>query len=60
MAIIRLADVAVRKFGLGLRPDPSIMLVNSPEAAYLGADEIMLAELEVMIEDCALSPGGSP
>jgi type IV pilus assembly protein PilB len=60
MAIIRLADVAVRKFGLGLRPDPSIMLVNSPEAAYLGADEIMLAELEVMIEDCALSPGGLP
>jgi putative nucleotidyltransferase with HDIG domain len=60
MAMIRLADVAMRKFGLGLRPDPSIMLVNSPEAAYLGADEIMLAELEVMIEDCALSPGGLP
>ncbi|MFZ0963556.1 MAG: HDOD domain-containing protein [Terriglobia bacterium] len=56
MAIIRLSDVAVRKFGLSLRPDPSIVLVNSPEAAYLGVDEIMLAELEVMLEDCELSP----
>lgn len=56
MAVIRLADLAVNKLGLGLRADPSVALANSPEAACLDADDIMLAELEVMLEDCMPSP----
>jgi HD-like signal output (HDOD) protein len=55
MVMIRLADLAVRKLGLGLLADPSLALANSPEAACLDADEIMFAELEIMLEDCTLS-----
>jgi len=56
MAIVRLADLAVRKLGLSLRADPSLVLATTCEAACLDADEIMLAELEVMLEDSMLSP----
>jgi len=55
MAMVRLADLAVRKLGLSLYSDPSIVLSTTLEAAHLGADEIMVAELEIMLEDCALS-----
>lgn len=55
MAMVRFSDLAVRKLGLGLYPDPSLVLASSPEAAYIGADEITIAELEVMLEDCTLA-----
>jgi hypothetical protein len=31
--------------------DPSIVLISTPEAAALRAKEVVLAELEVMLED---------
>ncbi len=51
MAMIRLSDLAVRKLGLGLRPDPSLVLAATCEAGCLNVDEVTLAELEVMLED---------
>ena len=51
MAMIRLSDLAARKLGLSLRPDASILLAATSEAACLGVDDIVLAELEVMLED---------
>jgi hypothetical protein len=55
MAIVRLADLSVRKLGLGIHPDPSLVLATTAEAACLDVNEIMLAELEVMIEDNVLA-----
>lgn len=51
LAIVRLVDVACRKVGISLRHDPSIVLAAEPEAQILGAKEVMLAELEIMLED---------
>jgi putative nucleotidyltransferase with HDIG domain len=56
MAIVRLADLAVRKLGLSLHPDTSLMLATTLEAANLGADEITVAELEIMLEDYSRAP----
>jgi len=51
LAIVRLANEGSRKLGLGLDPDPSLILSATPEASLLKVSEILLAELEVMIED---------
>jgi HD-like signal output (HDOD) protein len=55
MAMVRLSDLALRKLGLSMHSDGSLVLATTPEAAFLGADEIMVAEFEVMTEDCVLS-----
>jgi hypothetical protein len=51
LTIVRLANEGSRKLGLGLDPDPSLILSATPEASLLKVSEILLAELEVMIED---------
>jgi HD-like signal output (HDOD) protein len=51
LAIVRLANEGSRKLGLGLDPDTSLILAATPEASLLKVSEILLAELEVMIED---------
>lgn len=51
LSIVRLVDNTCRKIGLGLHHDPTIVLVATFEAQVLGIKEIMLAELEIMLED---------
>lgn len=51
LIIVRLANLACKKAGKDLIPDPSISLLAAPEAHCLGLKEITLAELEILIED---------
>jgi len=51
LAIVRLANEGSRKLGLGLDPNPSLVLAATPEASLLKVSEVVLAELEVMLED---------
>jgi putative nucleotidyltransferase with HDIG domain len=51
LAIVRLVNQTCRKIGVHSSPDPSLVLFAAPEAQMLGAREITLAELEIVIED---------
>jgi hypothetical protein len=51
LVIVRLADLACIKTGKSLTPDPDALLFSAPEANCLGAKEITLAELEIVVED---------
>lgn len=54
LLIVRLVDMACHKVGIGLYHDPSIVLATTSEAQSLGAKEVVLAELEIMLEDAIL------
>lgn len=58
LVTVRLANQAGAKMGISLEPNPSLILSALPEAQTLNANDILLAELEIMMEDC-LSPAGS-
>lgn len=49
--IVRVVDQAARKLGYALHHDPAIELLACPEAPMLGLSEIVLAELEILLED---------
>ncbi|MCC6990338.1 MAG: HDOD domain-containing protein [Acidobacteria bacterium] len=51
LQIVRLANHACNKVGIGLRPQPEIVLGAGREAATLGMSEIAIAELEIILED---------
>jgi HD-like signal output (HDOD) protein len=51
LLLVRLVDMACRKLGIGLHHDPTIVLATTAEAQLLGAKEVVLAELEIMLED---------
>lgn len=51
LLIVRLVDMACKKVGIGLHHAPSIVLVTTSEAESLGAKEVVLAELEIMLEN---------
>jgi putative nucleotidyltransferase with HDIG domain len=51
LVLVRLANLACRKVGKSLRPDPGVSLCSAQEAHFLGAKEIVLAELEIIVED---------
>jgi len=51
LSLVRLVDNACRKLGLGCAAEPNLMLAATFEAQGMGIKEIMLAELEIMIED---------
>jgi HD-like signal output (HDOD) protein len=53
LVIVRLANLACRKVGKDLSPDPTVALVGASEAQFLGVKEITLAELEIIVEDAA-------
>jgi hypothetical protein len=57
LVTVRLANNAGAKMGLSLQPDSAIFLSALPEAQCLNASDILLAELEIMMED-SLSPAG--
>ena len=48
--IVRLANLACHKLGLGLKHDPSIMLSATTEAINLMASDLLLAEMQVELE----------
>ena len=58
VALVKLANKGCRKAGLGLVRHPDIVLPTTGEAQFLGINEIVLAEFEIMLEDQFL--GGKP
>ena len=48
---VRIVDRVCAKTGISLNPDPSISPPTLPEVAAMSVKEIVLAELEVLIED---------
>ena len=42
------------KVGIGLRPDDQIVLSATREAAHLGLSEVVLAKLEIHLEDVGM------
>ena len=51
LLLVRLADQACEKLGIGLHGDPAIALAATQEAQALGLGEITLAEMEILLED---------
>jgi putative nucleotidyltransferase with HDIG domain len=51
LLLVRLTNQACAKLGLGMTHDPSIVLFSTEESAALRLKEIVVAELEVMLED---------
>ena len=51
LALVRLADKACSKLGIGLEEDPSLVLVATSEAEALHVSEVDLARMEIMLED---------
>jgi len=51
LALVRLADKACCKMGIGLDEDPSMVLAATAEAAVLHISEVDLARMEIMLED---------
>ena len=56
LSLVRLVDNACKKLGLGCSPDHNLMLAATFEAQGLGIKDILLAELEIMIEDAMEMP----
>jgi HD-like signal output (HDOD) protein len=51
LLVVRLANQACNKVGLGLHADPSVVLPATTEALTLGMNDVSLAELEIILED---------
>ena len=51
LLIVQVADAACNKLGIGIVQDASIELAVLPEAHLLGLGAVLLAELEIMLED---------
>ena len=51
LMVVKLANQACNKLGIGLDADPEIMLAATPEAYSLGLSEVGLAELVIKLED---------
>jgi HD-like signal output (HDOD) protein len=51
LGLVRLANQACNKMGIGPHGDPSIMLAVTDEAHHLGLSEVKLAELQIVLED---------
>jgi len=60
LSLVRVVDNACRKLGLGCAPEPNLMLAATAEAQGMGIKEIMLAELEILIEDSMEMVSGAP
>ncbi len=54
LTVVRLADRTCNKVGIGLRPDDQIVLSATREAGLLGLSEVVLAKLEIHLEDAGL------
>lgn len=58
LALVRLADKACCKLGIGLEEDPSMVLVATSEAEALQIAELDLARMEIMLEDSQVFEAG--
>ena len=58
LLIVQVADAACNKLGIGTHQDASIELAVLPESHALGLGEVMLAELEIMLEDTMQTVAG--
>jgi HD-like signal output (HDOD) protein len=58
LALVRLADMACCKLGIGLDKDPSLVPIASPEAETLHISEVDFARMEIMLEDSQVFEGG--
>ena len=54
LSIVRLVDLGCKKLGIELHRDSSIILATTLEAQMLGVNEVLLAELEILLEDTAV------
>ena len=57
LVLVRLANQVCHKMGIGLIEDPSIVLLETAEAAQLQLSEMDLARLEVRLEDSQFVAG---
>ena len=57
LAAVRLANHTCNKVGLGLRRDDSIVLSATREADLLGISDVLLAKLEIHLEDTGALAG---
>jgi putative nucleotidyltransferase with HDIG domain len=53
MLLVRLANRSCHKVGIGPKSEPALVLSVLPEAAMLLTGDVLLAELEVVLEDAA-------
>ncbi len=62
LSALRLVDAAATKVGASGAADESVVLSALPEAAGLGVKDVVLAELEIMMEDslARISPVAGP
>jgi putative nucleotidyltransferase with HDIG domain len=51
LVVVRLVDRACERLGIGINHDPALDLAATPEARCLEASELLLAELQVLLED---------
>ena len=56
--LVRLADKACLKQGIGLVEDPALVLVATAEAESLHISEVDLAQMEIMLEDSQVFEAG--
>lgn len=54
LVLVRMANLACHKLGIGLEQDASLVLPATMEAGLLNLNEIDLAELEIALEDTAV------
>ncbi len=51
LLVVRIVDQVCAKTGMSLKPDPTLVTATLPEVHAMSIKEILLAELEVVIED---------
>lgn len=51
LILVRMANKACCKMGIGMKSDPDLSLETTPEAHLLGLNNILLARLEIQMED---------
>ena len=56
-ALVRLANKACRKLGIGMDAEPSLVLTATPEADALNLSEVDLARMQIMLEDSQVFEG---
>ena len=54
LLMIRVANQACHKLGIGCDADPDLVVSALPEASLLGVSEIVLAKLEIQLEDALI------
>jgi HD-like signal output (HDOD) protein len=58
LIMVRLANLACNKLGIGLKEDSALVLAAAPEAGMLDVSEVDLARLEIMLEDSKVYASG--